>query len=373
MAHALSLDPDVLAAQGGDREAFTRLIDATRNVVSSIVFAILRDVAESEDVAQEVFLAAWQGLTRLRNPSSFLPWLRQLARNQAHHVARGRRRRRSRVAELDAADELLATAADPSPTAREHLVSTEERQVLAEVMELLPDEAREVITLFYREGRSARQVADLLGIREEAVKKRLERARAALRAEMLDRFGETMRRTAPGAAFTAVVAASLTISAPAAAATTATAVGSGALKGTSKLVVGLGGAGLGVVAGLAGVLFNFRRRMGRARDPEERRQLRRMSLLMGAMVVALSVLIQVSAAIHSPVLLVGSWVVMLPIYCDAFLRRLPRIVHRRYQAELAEDPEAWRRHRRERWCNAAGVAFGAIVGSATIVWAALSL
>jgi hypothetical protein len=48
---------------------------------------------------------------------------------------------------------------------------------VAEVIDSLPDESRAVIALFYNEGRSVRQVSDLLGIREDAVKKRLLRAR----------------------------------------------------------------------------------------------------------------------------------------------------------------------------------------------------
>ena len=84
----LALVPAVTAAQGGDRDAFARLVDATRSVVSSIALAILRDEESSRDVAQDVYLAAWRGLPTLHNPASFLPWLRQLTRNRAHHVLR---------------------------------------------------------------------------------------------------------------------------------------------------------------------------------------------------------------------------------------------------------------------------------------------
>ncbi len=195
-APALQLDGDVLAAQRGDREAFTRLVDVTRNLVCSIVVTVMRDIDASEDVAQEVFLAAWQGIRRLRNAASFLPWLRQLARNQAHACLRAQRRRRRR---LEYADAALARAADPSPAASEDLVSAEEKQVLTDVIDSLPEDAREIVTLYYREDRSARQVAELLDLSEAAVKKRLERARAMVRQALMERFGETLRRTLPGA------------------------------------------------------------------------------------------------------------------------------------------------------------------------------
>src|SRR4051794_26360974 len=92
LTHAL--EPHVLAAAEGDREAFARLVDATGSLVCSIAVAILRDVEMSRDVAQDVFLAAWQNLRKLRNPASFLPWLRQMTRNQAHQALRGKVRLR---------------------------------------------------------------------------------------------------------------------------------------------------------------------------------------------------------------------------------------------------------------------------------------
>ena len=89
-------EEDVLAAAGGDSQAFGRLVDATAATVCSISLAMVRSVEASEDVAQNVYLAAWQGISRLRNPASFLPWLRQLTRNQARRYLRDGARRRQR-------------------------------------------------------------------------------------------------------------------------------------------------------------------------------------------------------------------------------------------------------------------------------------
>ncbi|HWN41859.1 MAG TPA: sigma-70 family RNA polymerase sigma factor, partial [Thermoanaerobaculia bacterium] len=198
----LQVQAQVRAAAQGDQEAFAGLVDATRTLVCSIALAILRDVEASRDVAQDVFLSAWRDLGKLRNPASFLPWLRQMTRNRAHHVLRDRVRSRRVISDAEA-DDLMATATDPRPGAGEILLADEEKRLLAEALEALSDESREVVTLYYREGRSVRQVADLLGLREEAVKQRLTRARSRLRREMLDRLGETLQRTTPGAAFTA--------------------------------------------------------------------------------------------------------------------------------------------------------------------------
>ncbi len=63
----LTIDSDVLAARQGDRDAFARLVTRYRGLVSSISLSTVRNVAVSEDVAQDVFLAAWRDLGSLRS------------------------------------------------------------------------------------------------------------------------------------------------------------------------------------------------------------------------------------------------------------------------------------------------------------------
>src|SRR5690242_7048347 len=118
----------IIAAQRGDLAAYTRLVDAYRNLVCSVSLPIVRDVDASQEVAQEVFLAAWLSLPRLRNPDSFLPWLRQLTRNRARHFARTRRRFWRRYPSLS--DEALATAPDPAAAPSDDLQRAEDERRL---------------------------------------------------------------------------------------------------------------------------------------------------------------------------------------------------------------------------------------------------
>ena len=368
LSSTASLDLQVRAAARGDQEAFARLVDATRTLVSSIALAILRDVEASHDVAQDVFLSAWRDLRKLRNPASFLPWLRQMTRNRAHHVLRDRVRSR-RVISDGEADDLLAAATDPRPGAGEVLLAEEERQLLAAALEGLSDESREVITLYYREGRSVRQVADLLGLREEAVKQRLSRARSRLRQEMLDRLGETLHRTAPGAAFTAGVMTTLALAAPASAA--AAGFGTAAKLssvGFAKLAALLGGAALGALGGILGIFLGARPYLARARDEKERRGIH--------LYIALSCLaaLAASAGIAFSPTPVSVTVVFLLFYgtlLALIFGWLPRVTARRLAAELAEDPGALDRHRRERRWQIFGAIIGFLAGGGAVLWAIL--
>ena len=140
-------------------------VGAKSGVVSSIALAILGDLEASRDVAQDVFLAAWRDLRKLRNPGSFLPWLRQLTRNRAHDVLRRRVRSRRRLAEA-VTEDFLESVADPRPDALARIVAREEAAALAEAIAALPDDTREVLTLFYREGQSVAQMAKMLDLTE---------------------------------------------------------------------------------------------------------------------------------------------------------------------------------------------------------------
>jgi RNA polymerase sigma factor (sigma-70 family) len=198
-------EAEVLLASRGDREAFARLVAATRSLVASIALVELRDVEAARDVAQDVYLQVWDDLHELRNPASFLPFLRQVTRLRARRVAE----RRAREVSGPAAEELLAGAVDPALDPGSRLLRAEQAAVVREALDALPEDARETIALYYLEGHSASQVARLLGLSDQAVYQRLSRARGLLRADVLARLGETLAAAAPGSAFTAGVIAAL--------------------------------------------------------------------------------------------------------------------------------------------------------------------
>jgi RNA polymerase sigma factor (sigma-70 family) len=357
------LDVQVRAAAQGDQEAFARLVDATRTLVCSIALAILRDVEASRDVAQDVFLSAWRDLRKLRNPASFLPWLRQMTRNRAHHVLRDRVRSRRVISDAEA-DDLMAAAADPRPGAGEILLADEERRVLAEALEALSDDSREVVTLFYREGRSVRQVADLLGLREEADKQRLTRARSRLRQEMLDRLGETLQRTAPGAAFTTGLLTTLALGSPASAA--AAGLGTAAkLSGAAKLAALLGGAVFGALGGILGVVGGARPLLARARDDQERRGIR---LYMAAGITTIVAAASALAFNPGPFSLLFILLLFYAVFIALIFGWMPRVTARRLAAELAEDPGALERHRRDRRMQLLAAFLGFMIAVGAIVW-----
>ena len=362
---AFPLRDDVIAAASGDRDAFGRLVDATRTVVASITLAILRDSEASADVAQDVFISAWTGLSKLKDPTSFLPWIRQLARNRAHHALRSRIRRGQRITNRDV-DEILAAASDPRPSAIEEIIAAEESAALAASIDELPASAREIVILYYREGQSARQVATLLGMTEDAVKQRLSRSRARIR----ESFVRQVTDTAPSAAFTAGVLTAISLVAPAAAGAATISAGkaaaSGKIFGIGVLSGPLAGATSGLISGGAAVVFRANRLLRVARDDEERRGVIRWSV---ATMLTMIAFMTVVIFLPTPLPVTLAYLVMAIVFVWSHLVWLPRITRRRYAAELREDPvgaatEQGKRHFRSLWECALGVTLGGMAVAA---------
>lgn len=260
----------VRAAQAGDPAAFEALVREHAGTVCAISAAITRDPVRAEEVAQEVFVQAWAGLRGLRNPDSFAPWLRQLTRNRAHDALRRVVRRRE-----DGADALVDRA-DPHADPHRALDTRQREAALWEALDQLPADHREVLILFYREGRSVKQVASLLELQPTTVRKRLSRARDVLRADVADRLGEQLARTAPGAAFVGAVTTAIAAAAPSTAHAAGAVIATG-LKGVAA------GAAAGGAAGLAGVWLG---RWSARGTPEDQSRLTRHAWLQTAAVLA---------------------------------------------------------------------------------------
>lgn len=358
------IDTHYPAAASGDREAYGRIVAGCQSTVTSIALAIVRDVPTSEDIAQEAFLSAWQNLRKLNNPASFLPWLRQITRNLARDHLRGQAHRRSTTGDIEQA---LAAVADPHPGPPEQLSRAQEEAAAADVIDRLPEESREVLLLYYREGQSSRQVASLLGLQDAAVRKRLSRARQLVRDELLQRLGEFAKATAPGAGFTAAIATLLMASAPPAAAAASLGMGAlGAANGVAKLGAGaLGGAVAGIAGGLLGVWFGIRKLLAEPFDARERRGVIAYALFTSGLVLAFSIGITLLAKVPGwiPHLAASmGFAVGMVFACSWWL---PRVLARRREHELSVDPVgAAKRQRRERILGRIGMTAG--VGFASV-------
>lgn len=131
--------------------------------------------AAAPDVTQEVFLAAWRELPRLRDPDRFRPWIHRIAVNRCRSMLRGRRHVREIQVDTETVD------AARSPDFRETI---ETKTVVAAAFRTLSDDHRTIISLHYAAGLSIREIAETLEIPDGTVKSRLNAALQALRVQV---------------------------------------------------------------------------------------------------------------------------------------------------------------------------------------------
>jgi RNA polymerase sigma-70 factor (ECF subfamily) len=170
-------------ARSGDIAAFEQLSGAYADRLFMLLLRLLGDPDEAMDVAQEVMLRAWLGITRFQGRSSYFTWLYRIAVNEANRALDRRSRRPSGVSigarELD----LPASAAlDPSRQAE----SSELRRALRDALMQLPPELRTAIVLRDVEGLSTQEAAEIAGVGQAAFKSRLHQARLRVRAAIGD-------------------------------------------------------------------------------------------------------------------------------------------------------------------------------------------
>jgi RNA polymerase sigma factor (sigma-70 family) len=234
---------DVELAQSGDQQAFGRLITQTRNLVSSIALSIVRDLDNSEDVAQQVYIGAWQNMSELKNTSSFLPWLRQMTRYKALNFLRDNKTRQKVAGEE--ADLILAQFCDPQHDIDSSMQREQSNVILQDFINQLPFESREIVLLYYREEQSSRQVARLLEQSEANIRKKLSRVMQLLHEQILRKHGRLLLSTAPALGFSSLVLAAITASTPVAAAAMSSAAASSQSGVLHKLGLLLGGSMIG--------------------------------------------------------------------------------------------------------------------------------
>lgn len=171
MGHTIATDSELLdASRRGEREAFGALVERYQNIVCAVTYSRTRNQALSEDVAQDTFIAAWRRLDQLRDPGRLRAWLCGIARNLA---SKARRRSDREAAPLE---EPIATGENPFDA----VCQAQAEQVVGDALSRVPAIYRDALVLYYREQRSARDVAAALGISEAAVLQRLARGRQHL-------------------------------------------------------------------------------------------------------------------------------------------------------------------------------------------------
>lgn len=243
----------------GNADAFELVVTQYQSAVSAIAYCITGNVTQSQDIAQETFLVAWKTCSQLQHPERLGAWLCGIARNVARQEVKNKRRSLSSPVEIN-------DMADDSSGPLEQSISAEEQTIVQVALDGMPETYREAMVLFYRQGESITEVAECLGLSEEATRQRLSRGRALIRDRLLHLVKETLVKSRPSREFTKSIMGaigSLSLASQVAQAATPTAIvgavtvssGKAAAGGALSAVAGSLGGMLGIVGAWVGQWF----------------------------------------------------------------------------------------------------------------------
>jgi RNA polymerase sigma-70 factor (ECF subfamily) len=158
-----------------DPAAFGRLYDCYVQPIYRYVYSRVGSAHEAEDITSQTFMSAYESLARYRERGQFSAWLFRIARSKLNdHFRRNRRE-----VGLEAAGEILE-----KEDALGMLIRAEELSRIRSIIKNLNEEEQDLIRLRYVADLSFAEIADLLGKREDAVKKSVYRLLARLKSQM---------------------------------------------------------------------------------------------------------------------------------------------------------------------------------------------
>ncbi|MFE1174023.1 sigma-70 family RNA polymerase sigma factor [Streptomyces sp. NPDC058773] len=167
--HTGALEALLHRVSRGDQHAFESLYTAVAGSVLGLVRRVVRDPAQSEEVAQEVLIEVWRSAARFdARQGSAMAWIMTLA----HRRAVDRVRSAQAAADRDHRAGLGAYTA-PFDEVSEQVERRLEREQVRRCLAQLTDLQRESVTLAYYRGYTYRETADLLGAALGTVKTRL--------------------------------------------------------------------------------------------------------------------------------------------------------------------------------------------------------
>lgn len=157
------------AVFAGNNRAYGKLYDRYAPLVRAVCFDTTGNLADAQDLAQDVFLRAYEKLDRLRDRDRFGRWLMGIARLRCREWLRQRSRARDKHAGFDDAELAIA---NPSNDKR--------IEKLRKMITALPKKERLALHAFYLQGNSAENARRIMGLSRSGFYRVLERARKRL-------------------------------------------------------------------------------------------------------------------------------------------------------------------------------------------------
>ncbi|MBT8183972.1 MAG: sigma-70 family RNA polymerase sigma factor [Gramella sp.] len=179
----MSHNPDqqsIDSVLSGDTRAFGVLVERYKHMVFTLALKIVGNREEAEEVAQDVFLKVFSALDTYKGEAKFSTWLYKIAYYRSLDYLK-KNKRQLRTSAIDISEEYDISALEGT---LDQLEAAERRQMIKEALEVLAPDDSLIITLYYFEELSLKEIGQVMNLKPNNVKVRLFRSRSRL-AEVL--------------------------------------------------------------------------------------------------------------------------------------------------------------------------------------------
>jgi RNA polymerase sigma-70 factor (ECF subfamily) len=173
---------------GGNTPEYAIIIDRYKNMVFNIARKIAGNTEDAEEIAQDIFVKAFQGLAGFRSSSKFSTWLYRIAYNQSISFIRKKQLDTQSIDDLDKF--IYETHGEEDPLHEQMDDIPVEYTVQA--LEKLEKTDQIILTLYYKEELAVKDIADVVGLSASNIKVRLFRGRKRLMQELKKNFKNEM-------------------------------------------------------------------------------------------------------------------------------------------------------------------------------------
>ncbi|MBT8276360.1 MAG: RNA polymerase sigma factor [Bacteroidia bacterium] len=160
----------------GDTNAFSVLIDRYQNLVYTVVLRVVKVKEEAEEVAQDTFLKAFESLSGYRGESKFSTWIYSIA----YRKALDRVRKNSRMKPVELVEDITEKNVEDIDNALHFLELQERNHTIRKCIEQLPEKEAAIITFYYFDDLSVREISAITELTEDNIKVKLHRSRKKL-------------------------------------------------------------------------------------------------------------------------------------------------------------------------------------------------
>lgn len=188
----MTKDTSILIKQAieGDENAYKDLLDSYRGAIFNLLYKMVRNREETEDLVQEAFMKAFRSLPSFNEEYAFSTWLYKIAINNCiDHMRKKRLKTFSMNKPVKAKDgEVDREFPDNSMLPDKGILNEERASILEQAIDDLPENYRIAIVLRHSEERSYEEIAEILDIPLGTVKARIFRAREMLKKMLKGKF-----------------------------------------------------------------------------------------------------------------------------------------------------------------------------------------